>query len=334
MAKIFFDMVTVGGATRDITFYTKEGKLVSNSVDPLCQKLLGFEYGAKIGIEEAFFTFGGGAANAAVCFSKLGLRTAAISRIGGDEDGRAVLGNLKKNRIDAKFVQTDKKAKTGFSFIVTFGSAREHTAFLYRGANDGLRIKDQELRIKTGWFYVSSLPGDGWRGIMDKVAAHRAKLAWNPGARQLKAGLAGLKKYLGKTDIFFVNKDEAIELALSLSKYKKAKAAWLNKPENLLKVLAGYGSKILVITDGARGAYAYDGKKIYYQKALSQKVIDTTGAGDSFCSSFTAGCILYHGNIVKALKLGAINSAYNLTMVGAQEPLLTRYEAEKKMRNS
>lgn len=136
-----------------------------------------------------------------------------------------------------------------------------------------------------------------------------------------------------KTEIFLVNKDEAIELVLSLPKYKKMKINWLNKPINLFKVLIEFGSKILVITDGELGAYVFDGKKMYYQKALSKKVVDTTGAGDSFCSSFVAGYILYCGNISKSLKLGAVNSAYNLTGIGAQEPLLMRVEAEKRMKN-
>jgi sugar/nucleoside kinase (ribokinase family) len=88
----------------------------------------------------------------------------------------------------------------------------------------------------------------------------------------------------------------------------------------------------LVITDGAKGARIWLRGKMHYQPSLSKKVVDTTGAGDSFCSSFLAGYIFYCGNILKALKLAALNSAYNLTGIGAQDPLLTRKEAEKKMK--
>jgi sugar/nucleoside kinase (ribokinase family) len=335
MKKNVFDVITIGGATRDITFYTKEGKLIANPSDPLRQKLLGFEYGAKIGIREAFFTFGGGAANTAVCFSRLGLKVATILRVGNDENGRAVVANLKKNKVETKFVQIDKKAKTGFSFIVTFGPAREHTAFLYRGANDKLQIINYKLQnLKTDWFYVSSLSGEKWREIMNRVVSYcpPVKLAWNPGARQLAAGLSGLKNYLRKTKILLINKDEAIELVVSLSRYKKMSVSWLNEPKNLFRVLYEFGPKILVITDGPKGAYAFDGQNFYYQKALSEKIVDTTGAGDSFCASFVAGQILYKGDIKKSLKLAAINSAYNLTGIGAQEPLLTRKEAEHLMK--
>lgn len=330
--KNHFDVVTVGGAARDITFYIKDGKIISNTSDPLRQKLLGFEYGAKISIEKAFFTFGGGAANTAVAFSRLGLKTAAVARVGNDEDGRAVIGNLKKNKVAADFVQTDKKAKTGFSFIATLTSAKDHTAFLYRGANDNLQFTVHSSRFIADWFYIASLSGKGWRGVMDKVIRAKARLAWNPGNVQLAAGLSGLKKYLAKTEILFTNLDEAIQLVTSLPKYKKMPVGWLNRPENLFKILADFGPKILVITVGNKGAHAFDGKKMYYQKSLGKKVADTTGAGDSFCASFTAGYIFYCGDIKKSLRLGAINSGYNLTGVGAQDPLLTRKEAEKRLK--
>lgn len=338
-----FDVVTVGGAARDITFYTKEGKLVAQMKDPLRQKLLGFEYGAKINIEKSFCTFGGGAANAAVALARLGLRTAAIARVGKDEDGRAVVANLVKQKVETKFVQIDPAAKTGFSFIVTFGPAVEHTAFLFRGANNNLKLETRNLsarggsafggKLKTDWFYVASLSGAGWRGVMDAVVSKKeARLAWNPGNKQLAEGLSGLKKYLAKTAILFVNKDEAIELVMSLPKYKKATTAWLNQPKNLFGVLEKFCPGILVITDGSRGAHLYLRGKMHHQPSLSKKIVDTTGAGDSFCSSFLAGYIFYRGNVLKSLKLAATNSAYNLTGIGAQEPLLTRKEAEKLMR--
>jgi len=45
-----------------------------------------------------------------------------------------------------------------------------------------------------------------------------------------------------------------------------------------------------------------------------------------------AGNIIYN-DIDKALKLGAINSAHNVSGIGAQNPLLTRSEAEKLISN-
>jgi len=47
--------------------------LIDNKQDILRQKLLAFEYGAKINSEKVVHGFGGGAANTAVSFASLGL---------------------------------------------------------------------------------------------------------------------------------------------------------------------------------------------------------------------------------------------------------------------
>jgi len=334
MSKIY-DIITIGGATRDIMFYTGEGLVVPNPKKELTrQELVCFEYGAKISIKESFFTLGGGGNNAAVSFSRLGLKTAAVLALGDDDNGKAVVENLKKNKVETKFIQIIKNQKTGFSFILTLGRSRERTIFLYRGANDKLRISKDELRnLKTKWIYVSSLSGDNWQEILSKVQG-KGKLAWNPGGRQIKAGKRGLANFASLLEVFIVNKDEAIELVLSDPSYRKRKADFLNQPKNLLLILKEWGPKIVIVTDGRKGAYVYDGKRVYFSPAASieKKVVDRTGVGDAFGSSFVAGLMIYNGVIEKALKLAIINSASVTTEIGAQNGLLTRGEAERRVR--
>lgn len=82
-----YDVITIGGATEDIIFYTKEGILIDNKQNLTKQKLLAFEYGAKIKIDKTFFGFGGGGANTAVSFSRFGFKTAVLTAIGDDDRG-------------------------------------------------------------------------------------------------------------------------------------------------------------------------------------------------------------------------------------------------------
>ncbi|KKT83646.1 MAG: Carbohydrate kinase PfkB, partial [candidate division WWE3 bacterium GW2011_GWC2_44_9] len=51
-------------------------------VDLTKQKLLAFEYGAKIMADKIYYTFGGGGANSAVSFANLGLKTAMVAKVG------------------------------------------------------------------------------------------------------------------------------------------------------------------------------------------------------------------------------------------------------------
>jgi len=321
-----YDMITMGGATEDITFYTGEGTLINNKKDLTRQKLLAFEYGAKIKIDKSFFGFGGGAANAAVCFARLGFKSACLCAIGQDDRGRKILDNFKQQGVSAELTQIIKNKETGFSFLLV-GRDNEHICFSNRAANDDLKITNRELQIieNADWLYLTSLSGD-WRENLEKIfRVKNVKIAWNPGHRQIIAGIKVLSGYLKLANCLIVNQDEAIELVMSDKKYKKAGAQFLNNQKNLLDALAGFGSEIIVMTSGRQGAYALAGGKVYRQSIIKEKQrVDTTGIGDAFGSSFIAGLKLYGGDIKKSLLLAAKNSAAEIGQQGAQNGLLSR----------
>lgn len=321
-----YDVITIGGATEDITFYTREGVLIDNKKDAKKQKLLAFEYGAKIKIDGSHSSFGGGAANAAVCFSRLGLRAAGLISVGADFRGKAILKNLKKQGVDIRFARKIKNIETGFSFLLV-GQNNEHIVFSNRAANRELRIENFELRIlkKAKWIYVTSLSGE-WKDVLKNIfSVNGVKVAWNPGVFQLAAGAGALKKYLKETEVLNINKDEAIELVVSDKMYAKKSLSFLNNVKNLLAIIKGWGPKIVVVTCGKQGARAYDGQKFYFQPILKeQKRVDTTGVGDCFGSSFIAGLRIFNGDIKKSMYLGVKNAASVVSKQGAQNGLLTR----------
>ncbi len=306
-----FDIVTIGGATSDFMFYSGEGEIISTT-DLTKQKLLAFEYGAKILADKLFPTFGGGAANVAVSLTHLGLKSSIIAKIGADEEGRKVLANLTQKKVDTSNIKIDKTSSTAFSMILTVkGVENEHIVFAHRGASDNLSSKDLSLsKIKCDWFYVSSLPKLNWEGIIEEVVKTNAQLAWNPGSAQLQR-LVRLKKYLPKVKVLFLNKDEALE-------FKK-----LKDTKGLIKYIQSLGPEIVVITNGSQGAYAYDGQKYYFMKALKAKSVDTVGVGDAFASAFTAA-LIFGKNIKTALKWGVNNSASVVGKIGAQNGLLSK----------
>jgi len=332
-----FDVITIGGATRDIVFKTDVGTIIDNKKDLTQAKLVCFESGAKIKIDKASFSLGGGACNTAVCLSRLGLKTGIIAKTGRDKEAEKIVEDLKEEGIDVSFIDYDKNSVTGFSFIVVNESNQmDHTAFLFRGANDELQVNEPTLsKIKTGWVYVTSISGDNWPLVLRNVTnyvqnskyrpgtfkkASGTKFVWNPGSVQISAGKRKLENFLNLTDILILNKDEAIELVMSDLKNVKSKAQ-LKNVEFLLRTIQGWGPNIVAITCGEDGAYVIKNGQVYFEKAKKVKTVDTTGAGDSFGASFIAGLILYK-DIKKAMKLGMVNSASVVTAVGAQAGLL------------
>lgn len=327
-----YDVITIGGAVRDIVFFTDKGRIFKTPEDLTAQRMWAFEYGAKIIIPQAHYALGGGALNCAYNLKKMGLKVTTILRVGKDPDGECIIQDLEKNQIPTDFVQFDKTHATGFSLILTtLKKEREHVAFLYRGANDFLEVDEKVLRdFHTKWLYISSLSGNDWlknlKNIFQCASSQKAHIAWNPGNLQIQAGKKILETFLKNTDILFLNKDEAIELVLSGIHLGKRDPKFLNKPVYLLNILNDWGVKTVVITLGESGATSYRDGKIYFQKAIKKKVVDTTGVGDAFATAFLSGCIYEANTIERALLWGVENSAHVLTKVGAHNGVLSKKE--------
>ena len=307
-----FDLITVGGATVDLSFYSKEGELVSTG-NITKQKLLAFEYGAKVVADKIYTTCGGGASNASVSASRLGLKASALVKIGNDDNGKIIFKNFKENKVDTSLIKIDKNENSAFSMVLTIDNAsKEHIAFIYRGANNNLSSKDIVVsKLDSDWLYITSLSKTNWTGIMEKLVSAKKKIVWNPGNEQLNE-MTKLKKFLPAVDILILNRDEALE-------FRKLKDI-----KGLMKHIFSLGlKKLVVVTDGANGAYAFDGKKYYFIKPKKAKTLNTLGVGDAFGSSLTSA-LIYDKSIKEALEWGITNSASVLTKIGAQTGLLVK----------
>lgn len=320
-------VLTIGGATRDITFSTPEVNIIDNPKHDLTkQKLVTFEYGAKINIKDVHITFGGGAANSAVNFSRLGFDTSTLVCLGQDEIGESIIKNFAEHKINTALIQTSDKKKSGFSTVILTkekpGAPGERTLFTYRGANEDLKISDLKSVI-SDWIYISSLSQKNWNQDLNKIIRQQqhAKIAWNPGNLQLQAGLEAIASIMKQIDVFLVNKDESIELL------KSRDQKWdSNNPRNIIKALKPYINGILIITDGPKGAYSFYDHQFYFEPSKPVHETDVTGVGDAFCSTFIAGLELFNGNIEKSLKLAIKQSASVIQKYGAQMGLLTKNE--------
>ncbi|MEI6835595.1 MAG: carbohydrate kinase family protein [Candidatus Falkowbacteria bacterium] len=326
-----YDFITIGGATRDIAFFTEEYLLIDNKRDPLRQKLVAFEYGAKIRIDKFINLFGGGATNAAVNLKGLGFKTSALVEIGDDENGRAILKNIKDHGVTADLINVNKKADSGSSFILITKSG-ERVIFTTRGVNDYLTLTKNRLQAlkKAHNIYITSLTGTWLKDLRQIFASGHNKIFWNPGSKQYNSGVKVLSPFFKKTYCLMLNRDEALALILSDPLNSKRPRVFLDNIKNLLIIIKSYGPKIVVITDGEAGADFYDGVNFHHQKVIKEKKhLDTTGIGDVFNSTFAAGLIMYQGDIAKAALMASHNAAHKISYLGAQNGLLTKKELMK-----
>jgi len=83
-----------------------------------------------------------------------------------------------------------------------------------------------------------------------------------------------------------------------------------------LEILSRKYDKLIVATLGAKGSVAYCNNKSYYQEAIEvEKIVDTTGCGDSFQAAFSIEWIKTN-NVTQSLKAGSIAASRTLGFYG------------------
>lgn len=304
-----FDIITVGSATEDVFVKTDHPEILKKKHE-VC-----FPIGTKIIIDDIHFDTGGGGTNSAVAFSRMGLRTAYLGKLGNDKSAREILKQLNDEKV--KFLGKEEKGKTGYSVILV-GLEGDRTVLTYKGMADDLLANDLEFsRLKTKWFYFSSMMGKSFetlKKIVQFAKKNRIRYAFNPSTYLAKKGAAYLKEIIAGCDMLIMNREEA---------------AYLTGKDNLnemLKKLQEY-AKIAVITDGKNGAFAYNGIKKYIVTPRKVKIVETTGAGDSFASGFTAA-IIKGKSMEDSLRIAQLNSENVIMHLGAKNKLLKWSEAE------
>lgn len=314
-----FDFLCVGDALIDIFLFLTHPDEHFHESDQ--GKEFCFRLGAKIPVSDSQFYLGGDASNVSVGLSRLGMKVSLIGETGDDMFARTIVEGLQKEHVDLTFFKQTPQMPATFSVNIVFDRDR---TILSRHIK---RLHDISFETAASkWVYLTSL-GEEWKPMYEKVVSYvsqnNIKLAFNPGSKQLQAGTESFQNILTRTDVLFVNKEEA-------GKIVDGKEDSGREMDDLLKSLQQLGPKIVSITDGERGSYAIDETgKIYQQGIIPGQFVQKTGVGDAYATGFL-GSLFYNGNdIQKSMLWGATNAASVIGHLGAQGGLLTKEAIEK-----
>jgi ribokinase len=314
-----YDVISIGSNTIDVFVYTDRSQSIFIKTKSDEESFICYPVGAKLLINDLHFFTGGGGTNSAVALSRLGLKVAYIGKVGNDLNGFRILDELKKEKVDFLGpVCHDSRKKTGYSVILD-SLEKKRTVLSYKGANNYMDYSEIDLeKVKTKWFYISSMLGNSFITI-EKMAEfaskNKIKILFNASSYLCEKGKGYLKKILENIEILVLNKEEA-ELLVGRG-----------QPRELTSSLKELGPKMVVITDEENPVYSLDNKNIFYKAVpYDVKVVEATGAGDSFSSSFLAGMIKT-GDMEFSLRLAIVNSHSVLLFKGAKRKLLTYKQA-------
>ncbi|EKE15727.1 MAG: hypothetical protein ACD_11C00108G0021 [uncultured bacterium] len=325
-------VVCIGSATKDIFFPTGDGIILETPDDLTSQRKIAFELGAKYHIDERFETLGGCSVNVAAGLSRLGVNVSCYAPIGDDEEGNWILQRISQNNINTSSVNKIPETVSDLSAIIVDSKSGERTIFSNHGASQKFVVEKEKIK-NFRWVFVGDLSGD-WKSNIDVIFQKAwevgMKIAFNPRQQMLHSGMLSVLKMISFCDLLFVNKDEAIEIVSEMN--GKNKITEIEEERFLLQKLKELGVSIVVLTDGVRGAWVFDGKEMFHCEALLRKAVDTTGSGDAFASGFF-GALLKEKSISESLKWGIANSSSSVGFYGGEKGLLYEVEIEKNAQN-
>lgn len=267
---------------------------------------------------------GGNAMTASINLHKLGVESSLIGGVGNDMFGDYLKNCLAKADVKIDGIKTYDNVQTSTSVLMIDENTGERSFFHCRGANGALSIDDIDFDIVknndvvfvTGTFLLDTFDGVQTMEFLKKCKEMGKTtfldVCWDSTGKWSEI----LDCAMTYIDFFMPSIDEAIMLT-GKEDLKEISDVFFTK-----------GVKTVVIKCGSKGCYCRadsqsDGVMIPVYKV--ENVVDTTGAGDSFCSGFLAAYARGE-DILTCAKVGNATGAHCCMKKGATEGIKTYQE--------
>lgn len=317
------DFVAIGDCTVDEFIKLKDARINCDVNDEQCT--ISMKWGDKLPYDFSVLVPGvGNAANAAVAAARLGLTTGFVSNVGKDRYGEEILSAFEKEGVDRSYIRVNDGIPTNHHYVLWYEAERtiliRHEAYPYA-------IPEGFAAPK--WIYLSSAGENSEQFHLDLAAWLKdhpeTKLAFQPGTFQMEMGKEKLAPLYAESELVACNKEEA-ERILGLGE---------TSIEELLEKMHALGPKLVLITDGPKGAYISNGTERFKAPMYPdpKEPVDRTGAGDASTSTIVVALALGKP-LQEALLWGPVNSMSVVQDIGAQKGLLSREKLETFLENA
>ncbi|CAN5905013.1 sugar kinase [soil metagenome] len=230
---------------------------------------------------------GGSAANVAVWAQRCGLPTTFIGKVGQDRFGGLAREELAREGVEACLVSS--AAHPTGSVAVFVDPTGERSMVSGHGADfyllptelpENVLQNARHLHL-TAWSFFSDPPRETARQAAQLATAAGATVSFDPGSFQMILEM-GVANFLDCTqdlgiDLLFPNLEEGQALT------------GLTDPEAVAHALAElYEGALVALKLDAAGALVLDRGRVVRIPPATNKLVDATGAGDSFAGAFLA----------------------------------------------
>lgn len=232
-------------------------------------------------------SFGGDALNEAVVLSQLGLNVELLSKVGNDEAGKRILDFLKEKQVAVEKVKAEDGLETGINVVLVAPNGERmfltnpNGSLRKLGEEDIMEHLDEagDIVCMASMFVSPVLDIAAMERVFCKVKSKpgRILVADMTTAKngESLADIEGLLKYI---DYIIPNETEAERLTGESDVYRNA------------ELFLEHGAACVVIKRGGKGCLIRTRERQIEVPAYAHaKLVDTTGAGDSFVAGFIWG---------------------------------------------
>ena len=269
---------------------------------------------SKVQILEHLIQGGGPAATSTVAASRLGVKSAFISSVGGDEAGKMILSDLEKEGVSTKAIAVRKEQTSPVAYCWIDAPSGKRSVAWTRG--DLTEITPDELDYEL-IANAKLLHLDGHHTAAAIAAAKFARknnVLVNFDAGTMREGVPELLTY---ADILITSEEFA------------RKVTGENDLDKAIFKLADTGAKVTGITMGELGSMVLAEGKILRCPAFKvDKVVDTTGAGDVYHTGFAVR-YLETSDLMECMRFGSAVSAIKCGKLGGRTGIPSRQEVDE-----
>ena len=291
-----FDLLVLGDANPDLV-------LSGGEVEPA------FGQAERL-VDHANLTIGGSGGILACGAARLGLRVAFVGVVGDDLFGAFMREELAARGVDIRGIAVVPSRPTGLTVVLSKPDDRAMLTSL--GTIGDLRgeLIDPEMLRSARHVHVSSyflqrgLAAD-LPGLFEQAHEAGATTSVDPNWDPTEGWDGGLMELLPQVDVFLPNEMEALRLA---------HISDLGEAVSRLRERAPF----VVIKRGDRGALGARAGEVVEVPAIPVRVVDTTGAGDSFDAGFLAA-FLANEPLERALQIATACGALSTLTPGGTE---------------
>lgn len=228
---------------------------------------------------------GGAPLNIALRINSLGFKTAIISAVGKDDDGKEILEYMQQKQINTASVAVVPQYPTGVVKVTLDKKGIADYDIGYPAAWDAIPFttKAQKLTKDADVIIYGSLASrdeNSRNSLLQILEQSEVLKVFDVNLRPPHYNLQILQQLLQQADLIKFNKEELLEISTSLGSGETS----LEKNIQFIKEHTQVST--ICVTLGSAGAVLFYENKFYYNGGYKIELVDTVGAGDSFLGSF------------------------------------------------